>query len=328
VQFVLYYFAARVLLMLVSIVENVSKVTVESDARRRFAVHVFEHMHSLSLAYHLERRTGEVIRVVERGVQSVTVLTNVFFFTLFPTLFEACLVSFVFFKLGSLSIALATLGSVIVYVIITIAVTGWRKKFRRETIDADNAAADKLFESLTNYETVSTFGRTTDEASAYNGLRNTLASRYVRMVSSMELLNSLQSLIRTSGLCVGLCLAAIATVTAVPRLGPGDFILVQLLIGQLYTPLAWLGSTYRQVIAAFTDLEKVSELLLNEPQISDRPGAPPLKAPAPPSRASHVEFKNVSFGYKSSQRATTPTTMAAGVSNITFTIKPGETLAM
>lgn len=320
------YFIISLLRAAVETGQKVSSAVVTADTQRRFAVNIFRHLHSLSLSYHLRRKTGEVTRVMDRGVRSVVTLLNVFLFTLTPTLFETVLVSLVFFRVGAPGIAATTLIAIVLYFVFTINVTRWRVKIQRQLIKADNAMSERAVETLINFETVLTFGRTSDEIEHYNGLSHVYQQKSVLLTSSLQLLNLGQGAIRLFGLCCGLMLAGYATVHGNPRIGPGDFIAIQLYILQLFQPLSWLGSTYRTVTNAMTDFEKAATVLKLKPEVVDRPNAVTWEVASARNEAHHGEivFENVSFRYKTD----TSQDASGGVSNVSFRVAPGRTLAL
>jgi ATP-binding cassette, subfamily B, heavy metal transporter len=322
---VLLFFGARLLVTCLSVVENVTHTYVSADARRRFSIALYEHLVvRLSLGYHQSRRSGEVLRIMNRSAGSVTSLMNVFVFTLVPTVFETLLVSFVFFKLGEAHIALAVLCSVAVYFSFTLYVTSWRTAFRRRVIDTDNAVSDHTFETLTGIEAVKTFATAEREVEKFGDRARAYADSTNSMVATLELLNAGQGFIRLLGLSVGLFMAAVGTVRATTRLSAGTFVSISLYIEQLFRPLAWLGSTWRQVTNALTDLELAQKMLDAVPTVVDAPGATVIPAG---ERGGSVEFENVSFTYPSTPPADGRED-DAGIKSVSFVVAPGRTVAL
>lgn len=322
---VLAYFVARAVSSVVSTVEQLCRNYVQLESQRRFSIHVFDHLQSLSLSYHISRRTGEITRIMDRGVGSVSTVMNVFFFTLAPTLFETILVTAIFFKFGTPLIALSTFGSVACYIVFTVFVTRWRTKYRRLRIDADNAVSDKAFETLINYETVSIFGRRYAEVEEYSTLVDNHRSASLALFYTLEFLNAGQHLVRVAGLSLGILIAVLGTVRSSPRLTAGDVVLISSYIGQLFQPLAWLGSSYRMIVNAFTDLEKVTKLLQESPDILDAADAEELKLEPTTKTVPDAEilFENVSFAYKSKRSS-----QGGRIKSISFRVTPGKMLGI
>jgi ATP-binding cassette, subfamily B, heavy metal transporter len=320
---VLMFFGSRMLLACVGAVENVTHKYVSSDARRRFSVDLYAALCNLSLGYHQTRRSGEILRVMNRGATSITVLMNVFLFTLVPTAFETALIAAVFMKIGEGGIALAVLCSVAIYFWFTLAVTSWRTAFRRRMIDADNAVSDASFETLTGIEVVKTFATDMREVERFDTKAKAYADASNATVTSLELLNLGQGFIRQAGLAAGLTMAAIGTVRSTARLSAGSFVQINMYIDQLYRPLAWLGSTWRQVTSALTDLELAQKVLTEIPTLVDAPDAIDL-----PEGVGSVSFENVSFSYPAATQLGREESKRAGVNRVSFSLKPGQMLGI
>jgi len=311
---ILVYFGLKMLSKILSVVQNLTKSNVSLDAERRFGVELFSHLHRLSLSYHLENHIGEVTMVLNRGVGSLSTFIDVFLFSLVPTLFEAVLVSAVFWKLGTPLIAGSTILAVALYMAFTIVVTSTRIRYRRKQIEASQAVGKKETETLVNYETVAMFGKSDQEIEKYGELRRTYQNCRIEMLGVFEALSFGQELIKLVGICLGLIIAAVATVRRDPPLSPGSFVVVQMYINQLFQPLTYISWQYRQVTSAFTDLEKAVVMLSKVPEVQDAPDAtvwdPAAAAPKAESSSTtgstnnqsnvEVNFENVSFHYKSS----------------------------
>lgn len=300
------YFALKLLSMMLGSVQDLCQRTVSLDAERRFADAAFAHLHSLSLSYHLEKHIGEITRIMNRGVDSVSTVINSFLFSLAPTLFETCVVTAVFWKLGTPAIALTTISAVVLYFAFTIIVTKTRVTYRRRLIEANDAVGQKETETLVNYETVAMFGRTRQEVKEYGELRQEYKDRRVEMLSMFNVLEFGQKFIRLAGVSAGLFMAGYATVHGDPPLSAGSFVAVQLYIDQLFQPLSWLGMTYRMLTQAFTDLEKTVTMLQRVPEVKDSPDAvpwlPPTSGEAGMRPSGEIEFRDVAFHYKASSR--------------------------
>jgi len=228
--------------MLNGVGQDLAQRSVALDAEKRFANTLFSHLPALSLSYHLEKHIGEITRIMNRGSDSIsTVISSLLFFVL-PTLFEAAVVSVVFWKLVEMpSIAVSILIAVTLYLSFTVFVTKTRIAFRRKLIEASDAVGQKETETLVNYETVAMFGRTKNEIEQYSLLRQTYKDRRVEMLGMFALLQFGQNFIKLSGTSMGLVIAGVATVYGKEVLTAGTFVIVQMYIDQLFQPLTQLG---------------------------------------------------------------------------------------
>jgi len=286
---------------------------VSLDQTRLFGVATFAHLHGLSLSYHLKRKTGEVLRVMDRGVESLATLQSLFAFTIGPTLLELVVVCGVFVQFNSPLIAATTFISVVGYAVFSVYITNWRVKLRRAMIEADNAVTDKATDSLLNFETVKYFGSEQREVQRYGERLKEYQDTSLRTQLSLSLLNNGQSLIVNIGVMVAMLLASVRVANG--SFTTGDFVMINAYILQLYGPLNWLGSAYRTISQAFTDLEKMVELSQIPKDVEDAPGAQPIDV-----TSGSVTFENVSFNYGLGT--------SGQLSNISFTIQPGKTTAI
>ena len=255
------YSGLKALILLNSIVQDLAQRTVSLDAEKRFANALFTQLHTLSLSYHLEKHIGEITRIMNRGSDSINSIISSLLFFLLPTIFEAAVVSVVFWKLVEMpSIAVSTLIAITLYLLFTIFVTKTRIAFRRKLIEASDAVGQKETETLVNYETVAMFGRTEYEIEQYTLLRQTYKDSRVEMLAVFALLEFGQKFIKLSGTSAGLIIAGIATVYGNGTLTAGTFVLVQMYIDQLFQPLTQLGLRcknsweYMHIIHVFSTL--------------------------------------------------------------------------
>jgi ATP-binding cassette subfamily B protein len=255
------YSGLKALILLNSIVQDLAQRTVSLDAEKRFANALFTQLHTLSLSYHLEKHIGEITRIMNRGSDSINSIISSLLFFLLPTIFEAAVVSVVFWKLVEMpSIAVSTLMAITLYLSFTIFVTKTRIAFRRKLIEASDAVGQKETETLVNYETVAMFGRTEYEIEQYTLLRQTYKDSRVEMLAVFALLEFGQKFIKLSGTSAGLIIAGIATVYGNGTLTAGTFVLVQMYIDQLFQPLTQLGLRcknsweYSHIIHVFSSL--------------------------------------------------------------------------
>lgn len=288
-----------------------SKAT--QGATRQVALRTFEHLHALSLRFHLARQTGGLTRDIERGVRGVEALVTYSLYSILPTLLEVALVLVILggkFDLGYVWIALAALG---VYVVFTITVTEWRMQFRIAANRADSQAQNRAVDSLLNYETVKYFGNETFEASRYDHSLRRYQRARLKAQSSLSLLNSGQQLIISIGLVAMLWRATLGV--AAGALTIGDLVMVNAFMIQLYVPLNFLGSLYRQIKQSLIDLHRMFELMDQPREVTDAVGARPLRLDGPAS----VRFEHVSFGYDADRCI---------LHDLSFEIPAGKTVAV
>ena len=265
-----------------------AKVAVR--AVRRIARETFEHLHRLSLRFHLERRTGGLSRAIERGMEGTSFLLNLLLFSIVPTMLEIGLVTAILWGLYDIEFALATIATIAVYVAFTTTVSEWRVKFRREKNERDSEANGRAIDSLLNYETVKYFGNEAMEARRYDDSLALYERASLRTQASLSFLNVGQGLIIATGLTVMMLLAGSRVVAGTMTVG--DFVLVNAYLLQLYVPLNALGFVYRNLRQSLIDLEQLFALLDVAVDVRDRPGAPPL-----PDGPGHLAFRGVSFAY-------------------------------
>jgi ATP-binding cassette, subfamily B, heavy metal transporter len=291
---------------------NVIFERVGQDATRRLAVSVFAHLHRLSLRFHLERRTGEVTKVIERGTKSIDTMLYFLLFNIAPTVLELTAVTIIFWKLFGVGLALATLVMVAVYIVFTRAITDWRNALRKEMNDLDTATVSRSVDSLLNYETVKYFNAEVREVDHYERVAKRYAEAAIKSENSLAGLNIGQSLI-TNVMMAG-AMGYSVYGWAQHWFTTGDVVLVNTYLAQLFRPLDLLGMVYRTIRQGIIDMEAMFKLLDRETEIADRPGAPPLTV-----IGGEVRFENVCFGYESDR------TILNGVS---FAIPSGNTLAV
>jgi ABC-type transport system involved in Fe-S cluster assembly fused permease/ATPase subunit len=287
---ILAYGAARVLSQGFNQLRDAVFAKVEQRAVRKIALRVFRHIHSLSLRFHLDRRTGGLARAVERGTAGIEFLLSFMLFNIVPTLFEIIVVCAILWRLYSWAFAAATLATIATYIAFTFIVTDWRVRFRREMNARNSEANTKSVDSLLNYETVKYFANEEHEAERYDRALSAYERAAVRSQTTLALLNVGQGAIIAVGL-IGVMILAAEGVAA-GRMTVGDFVLVNTYLIQLYTPLNFLGMVYRNIKQSLTDLEQMMGLLKIQPEIEDRPAAPALAV-----RQGALAFRHVDFGY-------------------------------
>jgi ABC-type transport system involved in Fe-S cluster assembly fused permease/ATPase subunit len=263
---------------------------VGQRAARKLAGEVFRHVHDLSLRFHLERRTGSLTKIVERGTKSIDMMLYFLLFNIAPTVIELGAICVIFWIKFGPGLVAATLVIVAVYIAFTRAVTNWRAQVQREMNEVDNRAIGRAVDSLLNYETVKYFGAEEREALRYDEAIGAYANAAVKNEVSLAWLNIGQSLI-TNLMMAG---AMVFTVWgwSQHRFTPGDVVLVNSLLMQLFRPLDMLGWVYRSIRQGLIDMEAMFVLLDTPAEVTDRPGAAPLVV-----TKGHVRFEGVQFGY-------------------------------
>ena len=285
------YAAARFGGVLSDNLRNAFFEKVGQNAARRLATQVFRHIHDLSLRFHLERRTGSLTKIVERGTKSIDMMLYFILFNIGPTFIELAAICVIFWIKFGPGLVAATLAMVAVYITFTRKVTDWRASIQRQMNEVDNKAIGRAVDSLLNYETVKYFGAEEREAKRYDEAVGAFSRAAVRNETSLAWLNIGQSLI-TNLMMAG---AMIFTVWGWSRgrFTPGDVVLVNALLMQLFRPLDMLGWVYRSIRQGLIDMEAMWDLLDTPAEINDRPGAPPLSV-----SEGNVRFENVRFGYE------------------------------
>ncbi|MGR3594251.1 MAG: ABCB family ABC transporter ATP-binding protein/permease [Limimaricola soesokkakensis] len=285
---------------------------VGQRALRKLALRTFQHIHAMSLRYHISRKTGGLSRIIERGVKGVDFLLRFLLFSIGPLILELLLVAVVLFFLFDVWYLVVVLGTIILYVAFTFKVTEWRVRIRKQMNDQDTDANQKAIDSLLNFETVKYFGAEGREAARYDSAMEKYAAAATRTNYSLAFLNFGQSLIITSGLVAVMVMAAVGVQRG--ALSVGDFVMVNAYMIQITMPLNFLGTVYREIRQALIDMGEMFDLLNQPPEVTDRPGAKALVVPR-----GEIVFDDVCFGYEA----------ARGIlKGVSFTVKPGETVAI
>ncbi|MFL6740960.1 MAG: ABCB family ABC transporter ATP-binding protein/permease [Sphingomicrobium sp.] len=288
---VLAYAAARFAGVLSDNIRNAVFEKVGQDAARRLAGTVFRHVHDLSLRFHLERRTGSLTKIVERGTKSIDMMLFFLLFNIAPTVIELAGICIIFYVKFGVGLVAATLAIVVVYIAFTRWVTDWRSQIQRQMNEVDNKAIGRAVDSLLNYETVKYFGAEDREAKRYEEAVGAFARASVRNEVSLAWLNIGQALI-TNLMMAG---ALIFTVWGWSRgrFSPGDVVWINGLLMQLFRPLDMLGWVYRTIRQGLIDMEAMWNLLDTPAEVVDKPGAPQLHV-----TDGAVRFDQVRFGYE------------------------------
>ena len=266
-------------------------VNVLQRSIRRVALKVFEHLHNLSLRFHLERQTGGVSRDIERGAAGIRFLLNFMLFNILPTLLEIGFIAGILLLKYDPLFAIITLSTLAVYIVFTLWVTEWRMIFRRTMNEMDSKANTRAIDSLINYETVKYFSNEAYEARRYDETLAVWEKAAVRNQTSLSVLNVGQGFIIAIGVTILMLLAGYNVMNG--RMTIGDLVLVNAFLIQLYTPLNFLGFVYREIRHSLADMERMFGLLDQNPEVRDVPDAPDLKI-----AKAHVRFEHVDFAYE------------------------------
>ena len=312
VSLIVAYGAARVMSQGFNELRNAVFAKVSQRAIRQLALRAFRHVHSLSLRYHLDRRTGGLSRAIERGTAGIDFLLSFMLFNVVPTVFEILLVCAILWRLFNWTFAAVTLTTIVLYIGFTFSITDWRVRFRREMNERNTEANTKAVDGMLNFETVKYFANEEHEAQRYDTALRAYERAAVRSETTLTLLNLGQGTIIATGLVAIMILAARGVAAA--RMTVGDFVLVNAYLIQLYTPLNFLGMVYRNIKQSLTDLEQMLALLAVKPEIEDRPGAPVLMVDG-----GAVAFRGVDFRYDFRRPI---------LSDIDFQVPRGDTIAI
>ncbi len=284
------YASARFAGTLFDNLRNVVFERVGQEATRQLASRVFRHLHNLSLRFHLERRTGAVTKVVERGTKSIDTMLYFLLFNIAPTVLELALVLWIFGTRFGAWLVVGTLAMVFVYIAFTRLVTDWRAKLREEMNDLDTGAVAHAVDSLLNFETVKYFNAEEREARRYSNAVESYANAAVKSENSLAMLNIGQALITGLMLAGGMALVVFGWARA--AFTPGDVVLVSTLLTQLFRPLDLLGMVYRTIRQGVIDMGAMFDLIDTPAEVVDAPGALPLAVVR-----GGVRFEGVGFGY-------------------------------
>jgi ABC-type transport system involved in Fe-S cluster assembly fused permease/ATPase subunit len=286
--------------------------SVSQRAVRLVALRTYEHLHRVSLRFHLDRQTGGLSRVIDRGVLGMQSVLRLAVFNVVPTAIELLLVTGIIWRMFDWRYAMVTFLAVVVYVVFTSTLAGRRGRYRRTLNESDNEASSKSLDSLLNYETVKYFGNEAHEAARYDKALARYERAAVRVQVSLNMLNLGQAAIIATGLTVIMLMAAKSM--AAGQMTIGSFVLINTYLIQLYQPLNFLGMVYMTIKQGLVDMEQMFTLMGVEAEITDKPGAPTLIA-----GGGEVRFENVHFGYRPNREI---------LHGVSFTVPAGKRLAI
>ncbi len=312
VFFVLAYGLGRIMMVVLAQIRDAVFARVSQRAVRELAVRTFRHLHALSLKFHLERRTGGLSRIVSRGTMGIDTVLRFSLFNTIPTILEIALVAGILAWSFGWSYAAVIIATVVAYVWFTYAATEWRINIRRDMNAADTEANTKAVDSLLNFETVKYFGNEEHEARRYARSMDSYEKAAVKTWVSLAVLNSGQAVIFSIGLTIVMVMSALAVRAGAGTVG--DFVMINALMIQLYMPLNFIGSSYREIKQGLIDVEQMFTLLKVNAEIKDKPGAKPLAV-----RDAEVVFENVTFAYDPERPI---------LRNLSLRVPPGKTVAI
>ncbi|NNE58174.1 MAG: ABC transporter ATP-binding protein/permease [Hellea sp.] len=309
---ILGYGGLRFLSVLISEAREYLFTPVGQFAQRSVATATFAHLHKLSLRYHLEKRTGGLSRVIERGIRSIDFLFRFLLFNIGPTLLQLAIAGVAFWVAYSWEFALIAVVTVLLYIWFTVTTTEWRLKFRRDMNAKDTDANAKAIDSLLNYETVKYFSAEDFETGRYDRSMEGYQKAAIKSRTSLATVNIGQSFLMSAGIIAMMVLAAQFILDG--KMTIGAMTTITLVMMQLYRPLNILGFAYREIKQALTDMEKMFALLDLEPEVKDRDGAEKIG-----SIKGAITFDAVDFHYEADRPI---------LKNISFEIAPGQTVAV
>ncbi|MFL6798393.1 MAG: ABCB family ABC transporter ATP-binding protein/permease [Xanthobacteraceae bacterium] len=309
---VLAYGGMRILMAALTQMRDGMFAKVAMNAVRRLAYRTFEHMHELSLRFHLERKTGGLTRVLERGRNAIETIVRMVIMQLVPTILELLLIIGVLLYQFDWRYVAAILVTVVVYMLFTYYATEWRIGIRRKMNDSDTEANVKAIDSLLNYETVKYFVAEEREARRYDRTMARYEDASVKAYVSLAVLNAGQATIFSMGLAAVMVMCAYGIKAGTNTVG--DLVMINTMMIQLYQPLNFMGMVYREIKQAVIDIETMFSILGQNPEIADRPGAKPLIV----ARGT-IRFENVSFDYEPDRQI---------LKGLTFEVPAGHTVAV
>ena len=306
------YGLVRLLMVAFAQLRDAVFAKVAQRAIRTVALKTFEHLHRLSLRFHIDRQTGGLSRVIERGIKGIEFLLSFMLFNIIPTLLEILLVCGILWGLFNVWFAVVTFVTIVMYIAFTMVFTEWRLKYRREMNDRDTEANTKAVDSLLNYETVKYFGNEDHEARRYDVSMKAYEKAAVRSIVSLAAVNIGQGGVIATGLVILMIMAGQGVTNGTMTIG--DFVLVNTYLIQLYLPLNFLGFVYRQIRQSLTDMEVMFRLLDVESEIADGLDAKTLH-----SNGGEVVFDNVTFAYDPRRTI---------LEDVSFVVPTGHTVAI
>jgi ABC-type transport system involved in Fe-S cluster assembly fused permease/ATPase subunit len=306
------YVAARILMQAFAQLRDGVFAKVQYEALRDVGVSTFAHVHTLSLRFHLERKTGGLSRVIERGTKGIDTLLSFAVFSIFPTLFQLAIFSVILIVKLDWRVTLATILMVAAYVWFTFAITRWRIQFRRDMNQSDQDANTKAVDSLLNYETVKYFNNEGHETRRFDKSMEKFSRASIQAQLSLSVLNTGQAIIVSLGMGAVMLLTMFGIRAG--RFSIGDFVMANAILMQLYLPLNLLGTVYREIVQSLVDMDAMFRLLHQPQEVQDKPGAVPLVV-----SGGEIVFDDVVFAYEPARIV---------LKGVSFTVPAGKTTAV
>ncbi|RTZ58028.1 MAG: metal ABC transporter permease [Gammaproteobacteria bacterium] len=306
------YGSLRFLTILFNELRNLVFARASEHTIRALALRVFDHLHTLSLRFHLDRQTGGLSRDVERGTRSISLIMRYLVFNIIPTFFEIAVVTVILLINFRPAFAIVTLIIVAVYSVFTLVVTNWRTRFRVEMNRSESSANTKAIDALINYETVKYFGNEQFEAQRYDQALSHWEDASIKSLTSLAFLNVGQGAIIAIGLTILLVMAGQSVSSG--EISLGDFVMINAFLIQLYIPLNFLGSVFRELKHSLVDLQRMFDLLEEPTEIMEKPDARPLVVDK-----GEVRYEHVDFAYNPDRQI---------LFDVTFTIPAGKKVAV
>ena len=312
IMLVVAYGAGRILMIGLNQVRDALFAKVGQHAVRQLAYKTFSHIHTLSLRFHLQRKTGGLSRVIERGIKGIEIIVRFTILITLPTILEFGLVAGVIGYQFSWLYVVIVAGMITLYIWFTVKTSEWRIAIRREMNESDTDANSKAVDSLLNFETVKYFGNEKLEMSRFDNAMAGYERAAVRTLTSLAVLNFGQTVIFTLAMIACMGLSAQAVMAGTQTIG--DFVMINALLIQLYQPLNFIGTIYREIKQGLTDIEAMFDLLDVDPEVADKPGAPALAV-----TQGSIRFENVRFHYDPEREI---------LKDVSFEVPAGKTVAI
>ena len=306
------YGLARILAQTFGELRDAVFAKVAQRSIRLAGLKAFKHLHRLSLRFHMDRKTGGVSRAIERGTKGIEFLLSFMLFNVLPTLLEIVMVCFILWGLYGIWFALVTFLTMGTYITWTLVITEWRIKYRRIMNETDSEANTKAIDSLLNFETVKYFGNEDHETDRFDSSLRNYEAAAVKSKTTLSFLNIGQGAIIATGVTIVMVMAGMGVVGGTMTIG--DFVLVNAYLVQLFLPLNFLGFVYREIKRSLTDMETMFELMQENAEVKDIPGAKALAL-----GGGEVVFEDVYFSYDSRRSV---------LDDVSFSVEPGKTIAI
>jgi ATP-binding cassette subfamily B protein len=312
IAYILGYGIAKFSGVFLAQVRDLLFANVAQRALRLLAIQAFSHIHELSIRFHIQRKTGALSKIIDRGVKAIDFLLRFLLFNFVPLILELLMVIGVFYVKFGLSYSLVIIATVVLYMLATFWITDWRVRIRAKMNEQDTLASQRIMDSLLNFETVKYFCAEKSESEQYKNVLESYSSYAVKIARSLAVLNSIQSFIMVVGLMVVMFMAASLVQTG--EFTVGEFVMINAFMIQITMPLNFLGTVYREIRQSLVDMKEMFLVLDEKPEVQDLPEAQELVI-----SKGNIEFRNVNFGYFDNQKI---------IHDVSFTVSSGRMLAI